>query len=166
MLEIKTEIKIMVDSDDLLKEKITNVCTIKGIRFMTAITIIAETNGFALATNQRQLVSYDIVQNQSGTTLNGKTRISKKGNNRIRKALYFSSISVSQFDTKHKRVYSQIYEKTTIKMKGIVAVHRRLLVLIYTIFTNNVPYDPNYKQNQKIRQNQNDTIGMVEICPA
>ena len=168
--QIQKEVKKMVDDDAVLKEKINKVCSIKGVNFMTAITIVAETNGFALVNNQRQLVSYagyDIVQNQSGTSLNAKSKISKKGNKRIRKALYFPSISASQHDPKHKAIYEVIHQKTTIKMKGIVAIQRRLLVLIYTIYKTDTEYDPNYAQNQKkIRQNQNISINMVEICPA
>ena len=40
-------------------------------------------------------------------------------------------------------------------MKGMVAIQRRLLVLIYTIFNKNIPYDIDYQANEKIRQNQN-----------
>jgi transposase len=173
LTEIETEIKKLVENDTLLKEKIDNVCTIKGVSFITAILIVAETNGFALVGNQRQLVSYcgyDVVQNQSGTSLNGKTKISKKGNKRIRKALHFPAVSASQHDPKHKAIYTKIHETTTIKMKGLVAVQRRLLVLIYTIFTNNVPYDENYKTTKhtqkEIRQNQNTPVETLELCPA
>ena len=38
--EIEKEIKTLVDDDLILKEKITNVCTIKGVSFTIAITII------------------------------------------------------------------------------------------------------------------------------
>jgi transposase len=151
LLEIEQEIKAIVKTDPVLNEKINNVCTIKGVGFITAIIVVAETNGFALTSNQRQLVSYsgyDIVKNQSGTSLNGKTKISKKGNKRIRKALYFPAITASQHDAKHKAIYTRISEKTTIKMKGAVAIQRRLLVLIYTIYTKNVPYNENYQTSK------------------
>lgn len=163
ILEIEKEIKTFVQNDTILTEKIDNVCTIKGISFTTAITIIAETNGFALVDNQRQVVSYagyDVVQNQSGSSLNGKTKISKRGNKKIRKALYFPAISATQHDVKHKAIASKIAEKTSIKMKGCVAIQRRLLVLIYTLFKNNEQYNPDYKTkktNEKIRQNQTET---------
>jgi transposase len=176
LLEIEKEIKTTTQLDPLLNQKIANVCTIKGVSFITAITIIAETNGFALTTSPRALVSYagyDVVKNQSGTSLNSKTKISKKGNKRIRKALYFPAVSASQHDPKHKAIYTRIHEKTTIKMKGAVAIQRRLLVLIYTLFKNNVPYDENYQQakqpsngSKKIRQIQNVAIEMNENCPA
>ncbi len=176
LLEIEKEIKTSTVADPLLKQKIDNVCTIKGVSFITAITIIAETNGFALTPSHKALVSYagyDVVRNQSGTSLNGKTKISKNGNKRIRKALYFPAVSAAQHDPKHKAIYTKIAEKTTIKMKGAVAIQRRLLVLIYTLFKNNVPYDEKYQQTKqpenetkKIRQNQNIVIEITEICPA
>ena len=36
-------------------------------------------------------------------------------------------------------------ERTGIKMKGYVAVQRKLLVLIYTLWKNDMEFDPNYE---------------------
>jgi transposase len=72
-------------NDPELKQKLDNICTIKGIGIMTALTVLAETNGFELIENKGQLVSYagyDVVENQSGISLKGKTRISKKERNK------------------------------------------------------------------------------------
>lgn len=167
LAEVEAGLSALVKADAPLKERVDHVCTIKGIGFISAMTVIAETNGFALVNSQRQLVSYagyDIVQNQSGSSLNGKTRISKKGNRRIRKALYFPAITASMYDARHKAICKNIYEKTAVKMKGSVAIQRRLLILIYTLYKNNEPYDEHriHKkgQGQKIRQDQ------TEACPA
>ncbi|MBY5960300.1 IS110 family transposase, partial [Membranicola marinus] len=70
------------------------VATIKGVGRTTIITILCETNGFHMVRNIRQLVSYaglDIVFNESGK-FKGKTRISKRGNNRIRECLYMPAL--------------------------------------------------------------------------
>jgi hypothetical protein len=59
-----------------------------------------------------------------------------------------------------KSTYESITERTAIKMKGNVAVQRKMLVLIYTIYKNNIPYDENYQYDkernepQKIRRSQ------------
>jgi transposase len=50
--------KNLIDSDHVIKEKIANICKIKGIGMLTAATILAETNGFELFKNYKQLVSY------------------------------------------------------------------------------------------------------------
>jgi transposase len=66
---ILKEIKATVNEDALLKEKINKITSIKGVGLLTAATIIAETNGFALFTNYKQLTSfagYDVVEHQLG----------------------------------------------------------------------------------------------------
>lgn len=91
IFEIESDIKQLINLDHNLKERMDNVCTLKGIKIITAISVVAEVDGFALIENRSQLVSYagyDVVKNQSGTSINGITRISKKGNSHIRAALY------------------------------------------------------------------------------
>ena len=64
--------------------------TKKGVGLMTVDTIVSETLGFEHVKNVKQLVSYagyDVVERESGTSVKGKTRISKKGNRYIRKSL-------------------------------------------------------------------------------
>lgn len=136
-----------VKEDEILHQKVENVCSIPGVGFITAVNILAETNAFALFKNKAQLVSYsgyDIVHNSSGTSLNSPTKISKKGNHRIRKALYFPALVAVKSDPKMKNLFDRAFDKTKIKMKAYVAVQRKLLVLIFATFKTNQPYDPNY----------------------
>ena len=68
----------------------------EGVGFMTAVSIIAETNGFALIENTKQLASYpsiDVVYIESGLKRH-KTSISKKGNRYLRQAVYIPALSV------------------------------------------------------------------------
>ncbi|OHX63788.1 transposase [Flammeovirga pacifica] len=44
--------------DKILSEKIEYMTSIKGVGVLTAVVLIAETNGFALIKNQKQLASY------------------------------------------------------------------------------------------------------------
>lgn len=109
---------------------------------------MAETQGFALFKNQRQLVSYcgyDVVGRQIGTSIKGKTKISKKGNSYIRAAMYFPSISASNHNNQLKQVYTRINEKHETKSIGLVAIQRRLLVLMYALWKTNSPYLENYE---------------------
>lgn len=146
---IKEEIKQVVKECPCLQEKIEKVCTIPGIQLHTAVTIIAETDGFALIKNKSQLVSYagyDVVERQSGSSVNGKTRISKKGNKHIRRALHFPALSAAMHNPNMTSLYERIYTKQGVKMKGLVAVQRKLLVLIYTLWKNDTEYNKQYKQ--------------------
>lgn len=74
----------------------TKICAIKGVGIKTVATLTAETNGFLLFNNTRQLASfagYDTVENQSGRQV-GKTRISKKGDSHIRRILHMPALNV------------------------------------------------------------------------
>lgn len=159
--ELETEAQAICASDVQLQQRVENICKIKGVGIMTALVVIAETNGFDLIENKAQLVSYagyDVVENQSGTSLKGKTRISKKGNSHIRRALYFPALSAARYEPKLQELYERIHEKNPkVKMIGAVAVQRKLLVLIYTLYKKNEPYDPKFEDkkariDQKSRQ--------------
>lgn len=150
--EMEVEIEKIIDKDGVLKVKVDNICKIKGLRCTTVASVIAETDGFALFTSRSQLVSYagyDVVQNQSGTSVNGKTRISKKGNRYIRRALFLPAMSMSQHEPEFSRLYKRVEERTRIKMKANVAVQRKALVMIYTLFKKNEAYDPGFAEREK-----------------
>ena len=96
-------------------------------------TILAETNGFKLFTSRAQVVSYagyDVVERQSGSSIKGKTRISKKGNSHIRRALHFPAITIVKHEPQFKQLYDRILERSHIKMKSYTAVQRKILLLI------------------------------------
>lgn len=115
---------------------------------LTVAAILAETNGFLLFENAPQLVSYagyDIVENQSGTRI-GKTKISKKGNSRIRKALHMPSLCVVRYKEKvFTDFFERNYERHGIKMKSYVAVQKKLLTIIYALWKKEEAFNPEYK---------------------
>lgn len=153
--ELEKLIKTLIDSDQIIKQKVFNICKIKGIGTLTAATILAETNGFELFKNYKQLVSYagfDVVERESGNS-KGKTKISKKGNGHIRRVLFMPAfVAVKHKEKPAVDLYNRTIEKHGIKMKSYVAVQKKLLVLIYHIWKKNQEYDPNYLQ--KTNQNQ------------
>jgi transposase len=140
-----------VEADPAMKPRFDNIKKIKGVSTLTIATVVAETGGFALFENVAQLVSYagyDIVENQSGKH-SGKTKISKKGNGRIRRCLYFPALSVVRYRVApFVHLYERIYNRTRIKMKGYTAVQKKLLVIIYTLWKNNEAFDPQHQQNK------------------
>ena len=149
--EIETELKNIISEDKWLAKKAEKIQTIPGVALITLAIIIAETNGFASIENIKQLASYsglDIVENQSGQW-KGKTKISKKGNSHIRKALYFPAFSFLKYDKNANNLYNRIKEKKEKPMVAAVAVQRKLLGLIYVLWKNDTIYDPRY-QDQKI----------------
>ena len=137
----------IVKEDPALEKKLGHLVSIKGVGILTAATIVAETNGFELFENSAQLVSYagyDVVENQSGKR-EGKTKISKKGNGHIRRILYFPSLNVvTRKVGPFRKFYERISERSKVKMKGYTAVQKKLLVIMYTLWKNEVPFNENH----------------------
>jgi transposase len=168
LLDITQDISTIVDEHEWLKEKIERVCSINGIGLLTAATVIAETNGFNLIRNKKQLVSYaglDIVEKQSGTSVHGKSRISKKGNSYLRACLYFPSLTAIRNTPGMKVVFLRLVKKHGFKKKALVAVQRKMLELMYVLWKKNEFYDANYKsQELKKKEEQPIRVALPELA--
>jgi transposase len=151
VVKLINQLKEVIESDQLLSEKYKLLSSIKGVGLLSFAVVASETDGFALFRNQRQLVcyaGYDVLQNQSGQR-HGKTRISKKGNTHIRRILHMASWSVVRTGTQpFEPLYKRVYERTGIKMKGYVAVQRKLLVMLYTLWKKNEAFNPNLETSR------------------
>jgi transposase len=145
--EIKADITDIVSKDPDLKQVINNITTIPGVGELTAVIVLAETNGFELIRNKSQLSSYaglDVKEKQSGTSVKGKPRISKKGNRNLRKSMHLPSLTAVKWDENFNNIYARLISKNGIKMKALVAVQRKILELIYILFKNETVYDKEY----------------------
>ena len=148
--KIKEKIEETVLNDEKIARKAILLSSIKGVGLLSVAVIIAEMNAFTLFKSRKQLASYagyDIIENQSGKKM-GKSRISKQGNVHIRRAMHFPALNVVRYDVGgFKSLQERIYERSGLKMKGYVAVQRKLLCLFYTLWKNDQEFNP--KINQK-----------------
>jgi transposase len=150
--EVEEQIKLHVNSDGEVQRKVENICVIKGVGLHTVATVLAETNGFVLFKNAGQLVSYtgyDVVQKESGMHI-GTTRISKKGNSRIRRALHLPAFNVVRYGTEpFASLFNRTLERHRRKMKSYVAVQKKILVFIYAIWKKDEAFGPDYTNASK-----------------
>jgi transposase len=129
-----------------LARKLGQLTSIPGIGLTTAIVVVAETNGFVLVENERQLASYaglDVVQRQSGLSAHA-TRISRRGNVRLRTALYLPAVSSLRYNPQQMAFYARLRARQSSGKPGVIAVMRKLLVLCYSLWKNDCVYDPHY----------------------
>jgi transposase len=152
--KIRAAIEVSLRKDPVLWQKVENINTVKGLGLISIATVIAETDGFTLFENQAQLVcysGYDVVRNQSGKRV-GKTKISKMGNSHIRRILFMPAFNVVKYNVlPFTHLYQRVHNRTVIKMKGYVAVQRKLLILIYTLWKKNEKFNPNLYPEKEAR---------------
>lgn len=156
ILEVEKEMKEELAADTDLQSRVENIVEIKGLGWKTVLNVIAELNGFEEFSSRGQVVSYcgyDVVERQSGSSINGKTRISKKGNHYVRRALHLPALSALKYEPKFTQLYQRVLDASGIKMKAVVAVQRKLLVMIYTLYTKNEKYDREFEA-KKAKENE------------
>ena len=144
--EIEKQVQFLISTHSEIQERLHNCTKVQGLGWLTVMTVVAETDGFILIKSGKQLASYvgyDVVHNESGKK-SRKTRISKKGNSHIRSILFMPALTACRSNAKMKALKERLFMKTNIHYIGVIAVARKLLLLIYTLWTKNEPYDPNY----------------------
>ena len=144
--QIEQELSELAKSDPDISESVECIDSIRGIGLLTAIGIVAETHNFALFDSAKQLVSYaglDPKLRESGRW-RGQTRISAKGNSHIRRILFMPALASIRFNNPLRSVYDRLVQTKSVKMVAVVAIMRKLLVLMFTLAKKRQRFDPNY----------------------
>ncbi|WP_139923723.1 IS110 family transposase [Hymenobacter sp. DG01] len=146
LLAVDQDLAALLEAEPELGRKLRQLTSVLGIGLTTAIVVVAETSGFVLVDNERQLASYaglDVVQRQSGLFA-GATRISRRGNVRLRTALYLPAISSLRYNPQQMAFYTRLRARHPNGKPGVIAVMRKLLLLCYSLWKNDRMYDPQY----------------------
>lgn len=147
--QIEKELALLLSDDPDLHDRITKTASIQGVGILTVLIVLAETNGFVLTRSAKHVLSYaglDIVEHQSGRH-RAPTHISKKGNARLRRALFMPALAAIRHNPHLKAFYQRLLQRNGGKKKpALIAVARKLLRLIFTLFRNNTTFDPHYRR--------------------
>lgn len=145
---MEEEICRVSQEDKAFDARVKLLTSIPGLRAITIITILCETDGFASFNNLRQVVSFaglDISEKESGQ-MKGRSKISKTGNSHLRQCLYMPALSACSCNKPIKVLYERIVERNpTIKRKGIIAGMRKLLILVFVLWKKGEAYDPDFQ---------------------
>ena len=63
--------------------------------------------------------------------------------------MHLPALSAIRHDERFKAVFARLVSRHGIKMKAAVAVQRKLLEMMYTLFSKQMKYDKDYLQIQK-----------------
>ena len=144
LLEKEMEERIKAHEPALL----TNLLSIPGIGRKTAILLIVCTNGFYSFENARQLSAFfglSPVEYTSGSSVKGRSRISKRGHPLMRNHLFMCSFTACHNNAQCKALYDRIVAKGKSKKLALIAVTNKLLKQAFAIAKSGVKYHPDYK---------------------
>ncbi|MEP6753990.1 MAG: IS110 family transposase [Chthonomonadales bacterium] len=137
--QLLDEIRRHIDRHPDLKEDQELLETIPGVGEITALWLLAElpdVSQFSTAQDAAVFAGLNPRENKSGTSLRGKTRLSKAGNRFLRKALYMPAMVAMRYNPLVKAMYVRLLERGLSKKSAIVACMRKLLMIAYGVLKN------------------------------
>ncbi len=145
--ELETTFKNTITTDEHWKRMLELLQTIPGIGLVTAGILLTETQALETFHSPKQLTAYAGIAPApytSGKSVYRRSRISKIGNPRIRKAFYMAALSSIRFNPIMKTFYERLVARGKSKKLSLVAVARKLLVMCFAVCKSNQSFQPNY----------------------
>lgn len=143
----KLEAELLELIKDHEQQLLTNLESIPGIGRKTAIYLIVMTDGFRKFEKAKQLCSYAGITptiRESGSSIRGKSRISKVGDKDVRNLLFMCSFTACKSNKSCGQIYGRITAKGKSKKLALIAVSNKLLKQAFAIAKSGLKYDENY----------------------
>ena len=133
---VEKEIKALIDSDPDLRRRRRLLQSITGIGSTTAAVILAEIPNLEEFRDAKAVAAFAGLSSQtrsSGTSVRGGGGICKKGNARLRKALWWPAIVAVEHNPRLRELAQRMRQAGKYNKKIIVAAMRKLLILAYGV---------------------------------
>ena len=151
--QVQKEIKLIEDKllalvKQVHQDVLTRLKSIPGIGDKTALMLVVLTDGFERFKSGSELCSYaglTPIIRQSGTSINGRARISKIGNQKLRNLLFMCSFNACKYNKACKAIYDRIVAKGKSKKLALIAVCNKLLKQAFAIAKSGLIYDDGYR---------------------
>jgi len=145
--ETKQRIRKHIDNHPDLKKKKALLESIPGIGEATAAVILSEFSDVGQFKNAKCLAAYIGVapkERQSGSSVRGRTMMSKTGRSQLRKAFFMPALVALRYNPILIEMKRRLTNAGKAKMAIVGAAMRKLVHLIYGVLKNGVPFDANY----------------------
>ena len=146
---IEQAIEQVVKEDSQLSEQCTLATSVPGIGTITALNMIVATSEFKRIAEAKKFACYAGVapfEHTSGSSIRGRTRVSKMANMTLKKLLHLAAMSAIQYCEEMKAFYQRKVAAGKNKMSVINAVRNKLISRVFACINNKRMY-------QKIYQN-------------
>jgi transposase len=141
--EVEQTIEEVIMADPQLKELFNLATSIPGVGKVLTIKLLVYTHAFTKFETSRQLACYCGVapfEHRSGTSIYGRTGVSKFANADLKCTLHLASMSSIQHNAEMKKYFERKVSEGKSKMSVINAVRNKLLNRIVAVINRRTPY--------------------------
>jgi transposase len=144
--ETEVRLREAANSDAALSRQVERLCTIKGIAFQTAVSLLSEIGSIDAYPSARDLaLAAGLAPMMCASGKNpGKGLLPTYGNERLRRSIYMAALVAKQRDPAFREFAERIAHNSPKKPKTvIVATMRKLIHVVYGVLKHDADYDPN-----------------------
>ena len=127
-----------------VKENIARLTSIPGVGKKTAIYVLLLTENFQKFPEAKHLISFvglAPIEKRSGSSIRGRSSISKRGNPVLRNLLFMCSFNACKNNRKCKELYERLVAKGKSKKLALIAVGNKLIKQMFGLVKNELMYD-------------------------
>jgi transposase len=143
--QIERQIAKDVDDDPTLREQRDLLASIPGVGPATTAMFLSHYGGELRFEKTRQAVAFaglDTKKHESGSSVHGKPRLSKRGHSGIRRALYMPAL-VAMSRTQWGKAFSKrLLEAGKPKKLILGALMRKIVAIAYGVLKSGKPFSP------------------------
>jgi transposase len=146
--ELESLLSTLVQEDEAVKKQHGYITSVPGVGNITALNLIIRTEGFTHITEAKQFACYAGVapfKHQSGSSIRGKTRVSKLANMTMKKLFHLAAMSAIQCSDEMSVFYQRKLSEGKNKMSVINAVRNKLISRVFACVNQERVYEKNYK---------------------
>ena len=150
---LKKQLREHLKAHDNLKRDAQLLQSIPGIGEITAWDLLAELPDISQFDSAQAVAAYAGLsprEHRSGSSIHKKTRLSKQGNARLRKAMYFPAVNALTWNPLIKAHYERLVAAGKIRMVALAAAMRKMLMLCYGVLKHQQPFQEDWLSQQKI----------------
>ena len=144
-------------SDEEYKRQFKRLKSVKGIGPKIAHLLLTHTGGFQNFDHQDKLAKFiGLVASShtSGTSVNKKGKMTKRGNGQLRKALYMGARSAKRWNTACTELYERLTRAGKCHRVAMVAVMHKMVNQAFAVVTQDVPFDNEHFKKFKKKDGQ------------
>lgn len=146
--KVEKEIQLLVEEDTQLNEQLKWAQSVPGVGKITALNVIISTGEFQQIEEAKKFACYAGVapfEHTSGSSVKGKTRVSKMANMTLKKLLHLAAMSAIQCCDELKLFYHRKVAAGKNRMSVINAVRNKLISRIFACVKNKRSYQKEFK---------------------
>jgi len=143
---IERDMEILIKADEQMNQQAKLIRSVPGVGKVLCWMMLVKTENFTTITEPRKMACYSGVvpfDNQSGTSIRGKQRVSSYADKAIKAVLHLAAMSAIRLKNELRDYYLRKVAEGKNKMSALNAVRNKIVHRIFAVIKNQTPYKTN-----------------------